>query len=76
MTVIRVFWFYRIFWDDTAMAFSILATIIRLHIMNYVDLSAIINAYKLKRKRYKKHPKPKQPLKKTAPPAFQIKLAM
>lgn len=58
------------------MAFSILATIIRLHIMNYVDLSAIIAAYKLKRKRFKKNPKPKQPIKKMAPPAFQIKLAM
>ena len=38
------------------MAFSILATIIQLHIMYYVDLSAIIDAYKLKRNRYKKLP--------------------
>ncbi|MEO9004727.1 MAG: hypothetical protein ABI288_08310, partial [Ginsengibacter sp.] len=61
---------------NATMAFSILATIIRLHIMNYVDLSAIFNAYKLKRTRYKKHPKPKLPIKKTTPPALQIKLEM
>ncbi len=61
---------------NATMAFSILATIIRLHIMNYVDLSAIINAYKLKRRRYKKYPKTKLPIKKTTPPALQIKLAM
>ena len=58
------------------MAFSILATIIRLHIMNYVDLSAIIEAYKLKRKRFKKDNKPKPSPKKITPPAFQIKLEM
>ena len=58
------------------MAFSILATIVRLHIMNYVDLSAIIEAYKLKRNRYKKNTKPKPTPKKTAPPASQIKFEM
>ncbi len=58
------------------MAFSILATIIRLHIMNYLDLSAIIEAYKLKRKRFKKDNKPKPSTKKTTPPAFQIKFEM
>ena len=61
---------------NSAMAFSILATIIRLHIMNYVDLSAIIEAQKLKRKRFKKNTKPSQPVKKKEPPAFQIKLAI
>ncbi len=61
---------------NSNMAFSILATIIRLHIMNYVDLSAIIDAYKLKRKRFKKKSKPQQLIKKTIPPALQIKLAM
>ncbi|HKG68889.1 MAG TPA: hypothetical protein VKA92_08470, partial [Segetibacter sp.] len=61
---------------NSKMAFSILATIIRLHIMNYVDLSAIIDAYKLKRKRFKKDNKPKPSDKKTTPPAFQIKLEM
>lgn len=49
------------------MAFSILATIIQLHIMDYVDLYAIIDAYKLKRKRFKKHPKINQPIKKHHP---------
>jgi hypothetical protein len=36
-----------------AMVFSILAAIIGLHIMNDIDLSAIIDTYKLKRKRIK-----------------------
>ena len=61
---------------NTTMAFSILATIIRLHIMNYVDLSAIINAYKLKRKRSQKNTKQKHSVNKKQPPAYQIKLAM
>ncbi|MEJ7676860.1 MAG: hypothetical protein WKG06_03070 [Segetibacter sp.] len=39
---------------NSKMAFSILATIIRLHIMNYVDISAIIDAYKLKKKAVQK----------------------
>jgi hypothetical protein len=58
------------------MAFSILATIVRLHIMNYVDLSAIIETYKLKRKRVKSTAYPNLTPKKTIPPAFQIKLEM
>ena len=61
---------------NSKMAFSILATIIRLHIMNYVDLSAIIDAYKLKRKRFKKDNKPTPSPKKTTPPALQIKFEM
>ncbi len=39
---------------NSKMAFSILYNIVRLHIMNYEVLKAIIEAYKLKRKRYKK----------------------
>lgn len=58
------------------MAFSILAAIVRLHIMNYVDLSAIINAYKLKRKRVKKKDKPNLSPKKLIPPALQMKFKM
>jgi hypothetical protein len=61
---------------NSKMAFSILATIIRLHIMNYVDLSAIIDAYKLKRKRFKKDNNPTPSPKKTTPPALQIKFEM
>ena len=61
---------------NSTMAFSILATIIRLHIMNYVDLSAIINAHKLKRKRFKKNTKLPHSVKKKEPPAFQIKLPL
>jgi hypothetical protein len=44
--------------------------------MNYVDLSAIIEAFKLKRKRFKKDNKPKPSPKNTIPPAFQIKFEM
>jgi len=58
------------------MAFSILVTIVRLHIMNYVDLSAIIETYKLKRKRIKSTAHPNLFTQKITPPAFQIKLKM
>lgn len=58
------------------MAFSILATIVRLHIMNYIDLSAIIDTYKLKRKRIKSNAHPPSPEKKKPLPAFQMKLEM
>lgn len=61
---------------NSKMAFSILATIIRLHIMNYIDLSAIINAYKLKRKRIKSNTHPNAPMKKKALPALQMKFEM
>jgi hypothetical protein len=61
---------------NSKMAFSILATIIRLHSMNYIDLSAIIDAYKLKRKRFKKDNKPKVSPKTAVPPALQIKFEM
>lgn len=60
----------------STMAFSILATIVRLHIMNYVDLSAIINAYKLKRKRVKANARPSPAATKASPPAFQMKFEM
>lgn len=49
---------------NSAMPFSILATIIRLHIMNYVALSVIIEAYKQKRKRLSKAANPKSSHKK------------
>ncbi len=58
------------------MAFSILATIVRLHIMNYIDLSAIIDTYKLKRKRAGRKAHPGQYTKKEPPPAFQLKFEM
>lgn len=58
------------------MAFSILATIVRLHIMNYVDLSAIIDTYKLKRKRTKSNASPGSVPPKVTPPAFQMKFEM
>lgn len=58
------------------MAFSILASIIRLHIMNYVALSAIIEAFKQKRKRSKKKEAPYIKSKKKTPPALQLKFNM
>jgi hypothetical protein len=61
---------------SSKMAFSILAAIVRLHIMNYVDLSAVIETYKLKRKRQRSNPHPDKEPKKKVPPAFQIKFEM
>ena len=58
------------------MAFSIFASIIRLHIMNYVSISAIIEMYKLTRVRQKKSENKKATRKKTAPPALQLKMKM
>jgi hypothetical protein len=62
--------------NNSKMAFSILVTIIRLHIMNYVDLSAIIDAYKLKRIRPKTLTKFIPRVKKSTPPAMQMKFQM
>lgn len=62
--------------QNSKMAFSILATIIRLHIMNYIDLSAIIDTYKLKRKRIKSTPNPNEVVKRKAPPPLQMKFQM
>lgn len=61
---------------NSAMPFSILATIIRLHIMNYVALSVIIETYKQKRKRVKKAERTKPPPKKMIPPALQMEMKM
>jgi hypothetical protein len=60
--------------QKSKLAFSILASIVRLHIMNYISLTAIIDTYKAKRSRLKKNDyKPPQPIKST-PPAFQMKI--
>ena len=61
---------------NSAMPFSILATIVRLHIMNYVALSFIIETYKQKRKRVKGIDSPNPPPKKTTPPALQMEMKM
>jgi hypothetical protein len=58
------------------MPFSILATIIRLHIMNYVTLSAIIETYKQKRKRIKKTDRPYPVTRRIIPPALQMEMKM
>lgn len=59
--------------QKSKMAFSILAAIVRLHLMNYISLSAIVETYKAKRLRMKKEPD-KPPLKQTTPPAFQMSI--
>jgi Transposase DDE domain/Domain of unknown function (DUF4372) len=61
---------------NSNMPFSILATLIRLHIMNYVALSVIIETYKIKRKRNRKTYQNKTPPKIYAHPAIQIKMEM
>ncbi len=62
--------------QQSKMAFSILATIVRLHLMNYVSLTAIIEAYKARRPRIKKEPDKAQKRNITTPPALQINLIM
>jgi hypothetical protein len=62
--------------QKSKMAFSIFASIIRLHIMNYISISAILETYKLKRVRKKKSENKNAIPKKTIPPALQIKMEM
>ncbi len=55
------------------MAFSILASIVSLHLMNYISMTAIIEKYKQRRKRIKsdhQHKKKRQNI----PPSFQIQM--
>ncbi len=61
--------------QKSKMAFSILAAIVRLHLMNYVSLSSIIETYKAKRLRKKKEPD-KPPPKRTTPPALQMSIGL
>ena len=61
---------------NSNMPFSILTTLIRLHLMNYVALSTIIETYKLKRKRNVKIEILKPPPVNTTHPAFQTKMEM
>ncbi len=61
--------------QKSKMAFSLLAAIVRLHLMNYVSLSVIIETYKAKRPRIKKEPDKPRP-KQTTPPALQIAIEM
>ena len=62
--------------QHSTMPFSILATLIRLHIMNYVALSAIIETYKIKRKRNVKIYPIKPHPKINTLPASQLKMKM
>jgi len=61
---------------NSTMAFSIFATIVRLHIMNYVSIAAILEAYKRKRHRNKNIQTQKPSPKKSTPHALQTKLKM
>lgn len=62
--------------QNATMAFSLFAAIVRLHIMNYVCIAAIIEAYKRKRKRKrkKKEKTVTNMPKKSIPPALQMKM--
>ena len=57
--------------QNTTIAFSILASIIAIHLMNYTSLSSIIEMYKQKRKRKEKGKPPNPKPKKTTPLHFQ-----
>lgn len=59
--------------NKATMAFGILASIVRLHLMNYLGLASIIEKYKHKRTRVKKEPL-KKPPKKRLPPCFMPEL--
>ena len=61
---------------NSTMPFSIMATLVRLHIMNYVALSTIIEAYKIKRNRKVKTCQIKPHPKINTPPALQLKMKM
>lgn len=61
--------------QKSKMAFSILAAIVRLHLMNYVSLTSIVETYKAKRLRKKKQPD-KPPHKPTEPPALQLSISL
>ena len=59
--------------NKATIAFSIIASIVSLHLMNYISITAIIEKYKQKRKRNK----PDTPPKKKKPkehPSFQTKM--
>lgn len=60
--------------NTSNLAFSILAAIVRLHLMNYTSITEVIRHYKKKRQRKKAISPPPQ-TKKMAPPPFQIQFA-
>ena len=62
--------------QKSKMAFSILAAIVRLHLMNYVSLSSIIETYKAKRTRMKRPPEKPPPKRTTPPPALQMTFSL
>jgi len=55
--------------NEATLAFTVLTAIIRLHLMNYIGLTSIINKYKQKRNRIQKQT-PKEPPKKKGYPHF------
>ena len=57
--------------NKTSMAFSILASIISLHLMNYISITAIIEAYKQKRQRTIPDKPPNKTSKKKEHPHLQ-----
>lgn len=63
--------------NSATIAFSILAAIVRLHLMNYISITDIINYYKKKRERKKaiSPPQTKLPVKQMAHPHLQGQLS-
>jgi hypothetical protein len=59
--------------NEATLAFTILTSIVRLHLMNYIGLVSIIQHYKQKRTRIKKEP-PKKHKKKRRHPHFMPEL--
>ena len=55
--------------NEATLAFTVLTAIIRLHLMNYIAITSIINRYKQKRTRTQKQ-NPKKPPKKSIHPRF------
>lgn len=62
--------------QKSKMAFSILTAIVRLHLMNYVSLSSIIETYKAKRTRMKRPPEKPPPKRTTPPHALQMTFSL
>lgn len=59
--------------QKTTIAFSILASIVAIHLMNYTSLTSIINKYKEKRVRKAKEKPPNKTKQNTTPPRIQSK---
>lgn len=60
--------------NKATMAFSILASLVSIHLMNYTSITSVIEAYKQRRTRKKDEPPPKKSQKQPTHPYFQAEL--